>query len=356
MAIQTRLAVAVTHVAHIVLRLTKRRAGAIETRLTVAGTHVAHIVAVRAVRHTGTIGTRRAIAAAHVTRVKHLAREANGGGATGVRERVFADTVVLKRAAKRCQADFKLLHTGRVDWRNVVASQNHVVVVQRPLQIRLLRGGERRVVDGPAVGARLRQRGIIRVPQEQFTDLRNHSLRRIGIVETIQTETVRAKLVSARKHVVAVVFGRIAKSEIKLTIRHIGTGSTNIDGNGTSFRIQKVWQINTTVVSQDSAGATFIAITVGVTAHTKAIQTNVQSIVGVIVLEAHIFNIPTGLRNAWWNTDIKRISHGLNLIFARSKIFVLGILRLWEIDLDITSESQRKWLSRNTQHRGCNDQ
>jgi len=104
---------------------------------------------------------------------------------------------------------------------------------------------------------------------------------------------------------------RVTENIVKVAVRTVAASRTEIESDNGSFSVAKVWQINTSTISQSWVSVIRVAITFGITAHTKTVDTDFQLTTSNTVVErkANIFNIPTGnghaqLSKARWKTYI----------------------------------------------------
>jgi hypothetical protein len=304
-AIATRRAVAVTHVADIVAGRAVRHLGAIPAGRAVAAAHVARVVHVGTVRHAGAIETRVAVTETHIARVELQTRERNLEIIGLRRQIVLADTGVEKRAGKRLhQHGPRLLVGARERGAAQLAQRRHLA--HHPLDVGARRRRHRVDIAHQRIGAAdhpliagARQR---RWPEKT---LRNVDGRRVLIV-------VDAEAVGLIQHVVAGatararqigdltrlrVGGRVGRLTGRHTDdkverhqkigqkrrQHIGNVQVKVQYQRDTFTLRQIGQILTTERRKLCRRLALSAIAIGITAHTKAIDTNQQLVFQVIV-------------------------------------------------------------------------
>jgi hypothetical protein len=218
-AVTARLAIAVAHIAHIVLSWAVRLALAIAASRAIAAANVASIVAVRTVRDASTIEAGRVVATADVALIVRLAREANLDKVAVVRQKVFADAVVLERAGKRNDVHRPALLGRQIDFREAGQATQAVEVVDRPFEIRPRRRRLSVAIDDVRLdGVQHAGRdAVVRIGLPHKAILRLVE-RTTASLEEVQTEAVDAKLcagnVDARKTIRLVgLLSRIADDE-----------------------------------------------------------------------------------------------------------------------------------------------
>jgi hypothetical protein len=98
---------------------------------------------------------------------------------------------------------------------------------------------------------------------------------------------------------------------------------------------------------QDRRRARRVAVAVGVTAHAKAVDADVQRVVGVVVLEAHVLDVPARRieHERARHADIETVCDRLDLVFALRKILAILVLRDGEVDFHIASKLQKSVVS-----------
>jgi hypothetical protein len=329
LAVEARLTVAVAHVAHVIrgcaeycaeavgavvfavahaaLIVHGRAVGnalAVLARRAIAAAHVARVVHVRAVGNLSTVQAGRAIAAANVADIDGKARERHARQLTAGGEKVLANTIVLERAHERGNVEEPLLGAVQLDRLEAGGSEQSVEVGDRPLQIGLADAGRRVVVLG---------RGRL---QHLVGGLVLEAL--VELVEAGAVVQIDAKA-GGVKHLAADVarealrrcgaLRRVADDEIKDAIGALAADGTNVERDDGSLGVAKVGQIGATTVGEEVVRRVRVVVALGVTAHTKAIDADVQSVEAVVKREANIFDIPAGngqanVGKARWQTDV----------------------------------------------------
>mmetsp|Transcript_12828 Transcript_12828/g.21848 ORF Transcript_12828/g.21848 Transcript_12828/m.21848 type:complete len:351 (-) Transcript_12828:673-1725(-) len=107
------------------------RAGAVEARAAVAVAHAAHVEQQARVWH-AVAADARVVAAAHAARVRQLARKVDAHVRRAIRQKVFANAVVLKRAGK--QTHLQRPRLGR-NFRHAELLAQLIKVADRPLNV-----------------------------------------------------------------------------------------------------------------------------------------------------------------------------------------------------------------------------
>jgi len=274
-AILAGRAVAVADVARVVARRAVWHALAVEAAVVEAAADVAAIVLARTGRGALAIGAARAVAAANAARIGVEARELHLDDGVAQREEVFTNTIVLERAHERQSVEEPFLVA--VAWRLWPAALllERGDLLDRPFEIRLgARGG------GVPVLRRVRQDRTRRLVQEAS----------VGAVETgagvqVEAEALRVERHrAAREAVRAVGFLRsIAQNDIRNAVRFAAGRRAEIDRNQRRLRVGKVRHISTAALRQRSRRTALVAIAIGITANTIAVDTHEQLIRSVVI-------------------------------------------------------------------------
>jgi hypothetical protein len=253
LAVAARLVVAAAHVAQIVLVGAVRHAAAVLARLGVAVAHVALIVLARTVRYAVAVGARRVVAAAHAALVARRARERHCHERARVGKRILADTVVLKRAAKRQHVHLPRLR--RVDRRHAKLGAQLIEADNRPLE----------------VGAGLRHDVVVggRMREHRIGGAQHEALARLAVGHCrvpIQAEAGGVERRAARQPLaVAALLGRIADYKVHYCVELAAALAPDVDRQRKRLGRAKLGQIDAAPLRQLGRRAVRIAITIRIT-------------------------------------------------------------------------------------------